>query len=211
MSREIKKINTSRLDFGYKKHLFNPKSRMKDAKKAKLEKLPKFGLEFKKRMKGGHVFDFGGAAGIDYFRMGKPKDVLWEVWELPKNVKFYKEMETDNLIFRTMPKVIKKSREKVLFSARGSLQYHSNPLEILKKVKEVVDVIYLNEAHFGEKSFMVEQVGVGPIWILSTEDIKKTLGKEFEVKTQLDKNPGWEKNEDNIKNLKCGSLIAIRK
>lgn len=184
LSGEIDPKNT---DFVYE-HLFCHKGRYQDAidMKGTTTKLSQIDRVFIKMIDGGEVLDVGGAGGIHYFRLGEP-NCKWRVFEFPEVVEFMKAQSgLDGIEFEdTTIKLSKSTDLPAYLFISGTIQYLEHPLKFLEDNRELFEGMYLRGIYKSNKTYLDYQVGVGPYWVLSIDDIKKALGKGFDIEIKI--------------------------
>lgn len=213
MSRTITKVlNPEKTKFEYQ-HLFHYPYRMIDAFKVK-ENPPNLSI-FEQRvrsiMNNITIWDFGGSAGIDFFRF-RPINCNWIIWEVPEATKFFREnIHEKNLSWNEsrLNLDINDNKDVILFS-RQAIQYLPSPLKFIKDNLDKVKSLCLMDLLIGKETALVEQVGVGPCWIIGLDDLKVLL-TEFDIEIETRKTEFWEVNTTGVETLPAINLLAIRK
>jgi hypothetical protein len=153
--------------------------RIRDAKEAVAETVHGFFSEplMKQIYSGAHVWDVGGAAGIDFFRTGKISH-QWVVLELLNTWEEYaRNMAEKGLVFMpcTADFGLTNMGGKQVLHCAGSMQYRECPLEFLRTNSKYCKYVVLKDVPIANKTVLCCQVRVGLSWFFSVEDLCNAL------------------------------------
>lgn len=135
------------------------------------------------------VYDIGGSAGLDYFRILPYIDknkVRWRIYEINEVVQEYSQfVDTTDLpiTVHSIDNLFVKKNEQVLriFHSAGTLQYMSRPYNFLGEYLNCFDYFIFREMNICKcDDFVTIQEGIGPCWFLNKDNFIK-LFKDYHV------------------------------
>lgn len=157
------------------------------------------------------VWDVGGSAGPNFFKIAKNKRCNWIIWEVKESVEYFKKnLKAKGLEFKEINKKLydEYNGERVLFS-RQALQYFENPLDFLKENIKDVKYICLMDLLVGKETFLTYQERVGPCWILGLDDVKKLL---YDFNLNIIENGNfWDTNNSGKQVLPTLNIFGVKK